>query len=104
SRRRHTRFSRDWSSDVCSSDLGRRPPPGKSSGDRPPVQGPTPPGPAHRRGRGTSPYRGCFPPHFKIAEGEFPKTMSAPVTEKSKIGRASCRERGENAGVGGGWD
>src|SRR6266511_3728131 len=25
SRRRHTRFSRDWSSDVCSSDLGRGP-------------------------------------------------------------------------------
>src|SRR5690606_8912164 len=25
SRRRHTRFSRDWSSDVCSSDLGGRP-------------------------------------------------------------------------------
>src|SRR5690606_39313742 len=24
SRRRHTRFSRDWSSDVCSSDLGLR--------------------------------------------------------------------------------
>src|SRR5690606_24001292 len=24
SRRRHTRFSRDWSSDVCSSDLKRR--------------------------------------------------------------------------------
>src|SRR5690606_40900617 len=24
SRRRHTRFSRDWSSDVCSSDLGIR--------------------------------------------------------------------------------
>src|SRR5690606_40501325 len=24
SRRRHTRFSRDWSSDVCSSDLGKR--------------------------------------------------------------------------------
>src|SRR5690606_39692134 len=24
SRRRHTRFSRDWSSDVCSSDLGFR--------------------------------------------------------------------------------
>src|SRR5690606_40127540 len=23
SRRRHTRFSRDWSSDVCSSDLSR---------------------------------------------------------------------------------
>src|SRR5690606_39667771 len=26
SRRRHTRFSRDWSSDVCSSDLARRRP------------------------------------------------------------------------------
>src|SRR5690606_40184388 len=25
SRRRHTRFSRDWSSDVCSSDLGAEP-------------------------------------------------------------------------------
>src|SRR5690606_41143319 len=25
SRRRHTRFSRDWSSDVCSSDLGWTP-------------------------------------------------------------------------------
>src|SRR5207302_7471462 len=24
SRRRHTRFSRDWSSDVCSSDLGEQ--------------------------------------------------------------------------------
>src|SRR5690606_40504474 len=24
SRRRHTRFSRDWSSDVCSSDLAER--------------------------------------------------------------------------------
>src|SRR5690606_40137757 len=24
SRRRHTRFSRDWSSDVCSSDLSRK--------------------------------------------------------------------------------
>src|SRR5690606_40423040 len=30
SRRRHTRFSRDWSSDVCSSDLGRV----RSSGQR----------------------------------------------------------------------
>src|SRR3712207_8444935 len=25
SRRRHTRYWRDWSSDVCSSDLSRRP-------------------------------------------------------------------------------
>src|SRR5205085_5106672 len=32
SRRRHTRFDCDWSSDVCSSDLD---PPGKPRGDRP---------------------------------------------------------------------
>src|SRR5690606_39799878 len=30
SRRRHTRFSRDWSSDVCSSDLKDIPPPKQS--------------------------------------------------------------------------
>src|SRR5690606_40108199 len=29
SRRRHTRFSRDWSSDVCSSDLGDEQEPGE---------------------------------------------------------------------------
>src|SRR5690606_41054923 len=29
SRRRHTRFSRDWSSDVCSSDLASSPRPGR---------------------------------------------------------------------------
>src|SRR5690606_39585933 len=34
SRRRHTRFSRDWSSDVCSSDLPCRDLPAR------PVQGP----------------------------------------------------------------
>src|SRR5207302_4442672 len=34
SRRRHTRFSRDWSSDVCSSDLRRCPAPGPRSGSR----------------------------------------------------------------------
>src|SRR5690606_253167 len=34
--RRHTRFSRDWSSDVCSSDL-RRPP--RSSGDHAAARG-----------------------------------------------------------------
>src|SRR5690606_40733291 len=33
-RRRHTRFSRDWSSDVCSSDL-----PGGAQGESAPRQG-----------------------------------------------------------------
>src|SRR2546430_8440583 len=31
SRRRHTRFDCDWSSDVCSSDLGARPRPGMTA-------------------------------------------------------------------------
>src|SRR5690606_39528163 len=44
SRRRHTRFSRDWSSDVCSSDLGAAQPAASRSslaasmvGDREPI-------------------------------------------------------------------
>src|SRR5690606_41193493 len=35
SRRRHTRFSRDWSSDVCSSDLAARELPEQPRVDRP---------------------------------------------------------------------
>src|SRR5688572_32863368 len=31
SRRRHTRFDCDWSSDVCSSDLAKKPPAGRIS-------------------------------------------------------------------------
>src|SRR5215475_15225376 len=34
SRRRHTRFSRDWSSDVCSSDLVVPPPPAWTGAER----------------------------------------------------------------------
>src|SRR6266581_85966 len=32
SRRRHTRWTGDWSSDVCSSDLASSPPPGRAAG------------------------------------------------------------------------
>src|SRR5690606_39842365 len=35
SRRRHTRFSRDWSSDVCSSDLERPVAPSDDFADKP---------------------------------------------------------------------
>src|SRR5690606_39462997 len=34
-RRRHTRFSRDWSSDVCSADLSAPPRPAMSSSTAP---------------------------------------------------------------------
>src|SRR2546422_6761288 len=54
SRRRHTRCSRDWSSDVCSSDLARR----CARGDRPAV----PAGPAAgRRGRRPASRRAAGP-------------------------------------------
>src|SRR3712207_9298996 len=46
SRRRHTRYWRDWSSDVCSSDLGAR---------RPPVTCPTGPSCCCGRCGGTFP-------------------------------------------------
>src|SRR5262245_66084830 len=75
SRRRHTSCLSDWSSDVCSSDLpARLRPAGRRRG------GARTGGVRHDRG-GT---RGGDP----LARG--------------KIGRASCRERGEMAG-GGGW-
>src|SRR5206468_8521472 len=67
SRRRHTSSDRDWSSDVCSSDLKGSCAPGPSLSPPPP---PAPP---------------------------FPGTPSPDSPEPShcsgKIGRASCRER-----------
>src|SRR2546429_8861119 len=73
SRRRHTRCSRDWSSDVCSSDL--------------PVDA-LPPGaglPRARQRRVREPGAG------------FPVSPPAPGGQRAsgEIGRASCRERVE---------
>src|SRR5439155_11029359 len=77
SRRRHTRWPRDWSSDVCSSDLGR-----------------------------SFPAFGGQLRIMSISNGKLPK-LRAPQLEMHKsvarrlcacvalteIGRASCRER-----------
>src|SRR5436305_15265995 len=74
SRRRHTRCGRDWSSDVCSSDLDR-------------------PRPARLRGTdSTAKPRGTRP---------VSPTWRSPACS-SKIGRASCRERVQIPVVGGG--
>src|SRR5690606_39508613 len=83
SRSRHTRFSRDWSSDVCSSDLGHAwiPPfyrrswtlPGRV-GERSRV------GAAVGDDRGHLPFQGA------------PRGDGEPA----EIGRASCRERVES--------
>src|SRR5690606_41180701 len=69
SRRRHTRFSRDWSSDVCSSDLS----PPRSRGD-------TGAGAAERPAR----QRRASP---ASARAEWASRC------RWQIGRASCRER-----------
>src|SRR5690606_39580249 len=89
SRRRHTRFSRDWSSDVCSSDL--------SAALVTDLK-----------------QRGLLDETLVIWGGEFgrtPMVETNPALGRSlgrdhhpqafKIGRASCRERAEDAAAGG---
>src|SRR5207237_5341772 len=71
SRRRHTRFKCDWSSDVCSSDLHCR----------------------------AWQWRVCVRGERHHYQVECDDRREA---EQFEIGRASCRERGERWGVGGG--
>src|SRR5207247_7463845 len=96
SRRRHTRSTRDWSSDVCSSDLAVT-----QAQRKIPVQY------AQRAvGRkvyaGSSSfmplrvnYAGVMPIIFAQAILMFPAMVFLKL---GQIGRASCRERVENAG------
>src|SRR5690606_41177414 len=98
SRRRHTRFSRDWSSDVCSSDLryvtyastikdmlqrvqvrATESAAGKSTADLAKVQG------AHMEAD---------------AQAKALAAAQEEAKKKGQIGRASCRERVEMAVVG----
>src|SRR5690606_40668167 len=67
SRRRHTRFSRDWSSDVCSSDLA--PPDGVPIQEDPAFR----PRPKLRRSAtraAFSPHIPCTPPPGGVARSE----------------------------------
>src|SRR5207237_7700247 len=90
SRRRHTRFKCDWSSDVCSSDLcwlGRVFPRGAGVRSRRPVGRP---GPASSA----------------LASRRQPPARSARQLLRVEIGRASCREGvwwGWGGGVVGKW-
>src|SRR5207253_8656713 len=101
---RHTRWPRDWSSDVCSSDLA----PTVAWRHRP-----TPPPP-------TSPRSTSLPwppqlPHALVQpvhEDQVPLRVHGQLARREEvhpaqglavgeIGRASCRERGERRAVAG---
>src|SRR5438876_3663233 len=84
SRRRHTRWTGDWSSDVCSSDLGR--------GARLQVfplidtEASTAPVPA---------YQGPLPASARRDRWRMVAAALLAAAAATEIGRASCRERGE---------
>src|SRR5690606_40516027 len=88
SRRRHTRFSRDWSSDVCSSDLGE-------SG------GPSALKPAPDGYLKAALSLGVSPEHCLVIgdrdDADGAAARAAGMAFRLKIGRASCREREETA-------
>src|SRR5690606_40512428 len=97
SRRRHTRFSRDWSSDVCSSDLNRTCPAWK----------------AERVVMAGVPAEAALD-ILHLFGGEHAQTRSQAVllgpvgglahhSHDGEIGRASCRERGQSARGAGSW-
>src|SRR5207253_8483975 len=100
SRRRHTRWPRDWSSDVCSSDLEvflREEPPLAGRvvlAERVAHEGVVAQQPAQvRMAR-------------KVEAEEVERFALEPVRrrpdlgDRGEIGRASCRERGERGGGG----
>src|SRR6266511_5184613 len=81
SRRRHTRFSRDWSSDVCSSDLSGRSPPALCS------RSPAPPAATGRTGRDPPPDRKSTrlnSSHVKISYAVF------CLKKKKKTAKTAC--------------
>src|SRR5690606_40185557 len=99
-RRRHTRFSRDWSSDVCSSDLS-----GCGMGYEATMY-------LLERGvrlTGTDGWSWDAP--FVFTAKTYAETHDASIIWEGhkagrhigychlEIGRASCRERGETVGV-----
>src|SRR5690606_10924578 len=76
SRRRHTRFSRDWSSDVCSSDLSKRP---RGRG--------YPPGGEQRTSSKSRLKKNFFPRIFEVSS-KLASFLGAPHGG-ARVGRAS---------------
>src|SRR5439155_11938426 len=97
SRRRHTRWPRDWSSDVCSSDL--------PSGFQPKWQTilarPALKSPSIVCHLGWKPDGYCCAPSPEATSSIVEPAFGRGLSGASKIGRASCRERGVISGEGG---
>src|SRR2546430_11383532 len=86
SRRRHTRFDCDWSSDVCSSDLRHEHPPTDDTERR------------CDSVRNAEQRRGVLLEDAACVERRrrrTPRQHQRRVDGGEEIGRASCRERGE---------
>src|SRR5207253_5324219 len=94
SRRRHTRWPRDWSSDVCSSDLRTRSPCVTWMFTTAGVTALT------MEENPWDSWGGTAAAVLSFNAGGA--NTSTATTTPAKIGRASCRERGEDAGVGAG--
>src|SRR5699024_11354450 len=80
SRRRHTRSKRDWSSDVCSSDLPLVSRDGRC-------------GSSVALSLGESEPRSCGDPVGRPTLSDGLSRDDCQARRKRKIGRASCRER-----------
>src|SRR2546429_2722166 len=81
SRRRHTRCSRDWSSDVCSSDLA----PKELLLDLETDDG------QHVSRDGQKELLRSW--HLELTRGQYRQPRGESVAAAGEIGRASCRER-----------
>src|SRR5690606_39971512 len=92
SRRRHTRFSRDWSSDVCSSDLEHVVAVRREDRVEAPRSGPA-------RGRALLQPRAPDEAPGARRARRRPRGGRRADAKLWEIGRASCREREYVAGV-----
>src|SRR5699024_12004073 len=89
SRRRHTISKRDWSSDVCSSDLGEdeHPPGDVGEGGQ---------SDAHPQQRHLPGVADALAAEEAVGGGAVDEVRAAGTARAGgEIGRASCRERGE---------
>src|SRR5690606_39424127 len=99
----HTRFSRDWSSDVCSSDLADSPLVGMTFGEAEAIHD----APLLLALQTGNESRLAPPGDARIWVGSVlgamgPRQQIADFAQNQflrKIGRASCRESVENVGV-----